>query len=186
MISLTGIFAGRQHLADLADERFPGPRAPEVVDPEEAALQQIVAQALGILGGEAGAARIRRHHERALRTARDRSGARRGDWDRSASRPTCVLVSSDRRDREIDVGVGIVGAPAEAALLAAHLPIHQAAEVPRAVEVGRRWEISAARRPRRPIRRGRRTRAAPRRSETASTKRRVTTDGASSSLFAAV
>ena len=38
-------------------------------------------------------------------------------------------------DREIDVGVGIVGAPAEAALLAADAAIHQAAEMPGAVEV---------------------------------------------------
>src|SRR5688572_32893282 len=37
---------------------------------------------------------------------------------------------------EIDVGVRIIGAPAEAALLAAHAAIHQPAEMPAAVEVG--------------------------------------------------
>ena len=40
-------------------------------------------------------------------------------------------------DREVDLGVGIVGAPAETALMRPHLPVHQAAELKRAVEIGR-------------------------------------------------
>ena len=54
----------------------------------------------------------------------------------TALHPDLRLGELGQPNREIDVGVGIVGAPAEAALLAADAAIHQAAEMPRAVEVG--------------------------------------------------
>ena len=51
------VFRGRQRLADLARPHVPRPGAPEVVGPQEAALQQVLAQALGFLRTEVGVAR---------------------------------------------------------------------------------------------------------------------------------
>ena len=124
----------RQRLAELLGPRFPGPLAPEVIGPQEAALQQVAAQRLGLRIGDVGGANLRHHDERALEERRI------GQLDDEVLRllrsrePDGGLGQLRQADRHVDVGTGEVDAP-PAAVAVAILAKRDAAELPRAVEI---------------------------------------------------
>ena len=68
--STIGIFRRRQRLADLILPVPPRAAAPEVIDPQEAALQQIRPQVRRFLGAEVRPARLAHHDERAAEERR--------------------------------------------------------------------------------------------------------------------
>ena len=98
--------AARESLANLLFPDFPRVLAPEVIGPQEAALEQIVAEPFRLGGVEEGRAHFGHHDERALEQLRSVS---RTTWclgSFGAAKLTGVLVSSDKPDRQVDLGPG--------------------------------------------------------------------------------
>src|SRR6185369_11454863 len=120
-----GILIGREHLADLRGPMTPRFGAPEVVGPEETALEQVIPQMLSLIVAEADGAGIRGHEER---TIEERGIERTYDVE---VRPL-ILVTTHPRLRQlrqargqIDLGVGIVGLPADTRRFSANAAIRQ-------------------------------------------------------------
>ena len=110
-------------------------RAPEVVDVEEAALQQVGAQALDLVVAEARRADVFHVEDRAAEEQR----IGEADDDVVGLAVGLHLDADERQlaeaDGEVVVGAGVVGAPALAAVFEAVAGVVAAAEVEAAVEV---------------------------------------------------
>ena len=131
---------------------LPRVAAPEVVGPEEAALEQVLAQVLGLCRPDVGGADLRHHDERALEDRRI------GELHHEVVRLAVGLAADARLgqlrepDRQVDVGARIVDLqPPPSPSLA--LREHDPAEVERAVEALRRRAADRLEEPR-PRRRG--------------------------------
>ena len=103
-------------------------RSPEVVDPQEAAFQQIVAKPLALLRRQADGADVGGHRERAVEERRV------GEAHDPVVRLS-ALVAADRRlgqlrqpGHQVDLGVGIVGHPSHPHRFGADALVHDAAE----------------------------------------------------------
>ena len=122
------ILRRRQHLGDLARPLVPRAGPPEVVDPQESALEQVLAQPLRLYRPQAHRPDVRRHQERTTehRVVRHSHHPVVGIAD---------LVQVDVRgghlrqpDHEVDVGERIVGRPAATRTLAPVARVHQPTE----------------------------------------------------------
>ena len=123
-----GVLRRRQHPADLGGPVFPRPRAPEVVNPEEPAFQQVVPQPRDLLRPQAHRPDVGRDHKGTTEQLVI------GDIDHPVVR-LAFLVEVDvgggqlrEPDHEIDVGEGIVGRPPSPGRLAPDARVRQATE----------------------------------------------------------
>src|SRR5688572_30779127 len=124
----------RQDALDLLDPLPPRLLAPEVVHPDEAALEQVLAQPLHLLVAEPRGADVLHLDKRALEQLVV------GEPDDEVIRLAVAgladagLGQLGEPDREVDVGRGVIRPPALAACLTAIAVIHAAAEIEVAVE----------------------------------------------------
>ena len=117
-----------EYFADLTDPLFPRVGAPEVIDPQESPLEEVLAQARRLHVTDAHGADVRRHDHRALKQRRVGQPHDPRVWI-----AVCVPADGDlgqlrRPDHQVDSGIGIVGEPADAPRLAPHLRVHQLAD----------------------------------------------------------
>ena len=105
-------------------ELLPGPVAPEVVDDEKAAGQQVIAQRQGFGLGQRHRADLDRVQERVTPQARV------GQFDRVVLGPGVDQAQAFERDQELAVRLGVVDRPAAALVVIVEL-----AAVDRAREV---------------------------------------------------
>src|SRR5688572_6442102 len=137
-----GILRRVEHFRELGDPPLPGQAAPEIISPQEAPLEQILAETSRFLLVEVGRAHLGHHDEGAAEqhivgeANQQRVGLAVGHADVGA----CQLAEADR---EIDVGARVIDAPV-AAVAAEVAAKPDAAEVERAVEVLVGGELSRA------------------------------------------
>jgi len=138
--SLTSNCVGGQRLAKLRHPVVPRVAAPEVVDPQEAALVEIEAQRLGVLIADERATHLRRHHERAV----EELGI--GEANQQMVRLAGGILADIRLrqlrqpDRQVDVGTRPVCVPVAAVPVERRL-VHPAAEMKAPVEILCRGEL---------------------------------------------
>ena len=122
-----------QYAMDLARPLLPRRRAPEIIDPQEAALQQVLAQPRRFFLREFQRADIGRHRERA---AEQRII---GEPDDPGGRLAFALAADRRLGQlrharhQVDAGIGIVRRPAHALRFTPDAPVHDFANHERAV-----------------------------------------------------
>jgi hypothetical protein len=131
---LRGVLRRRQRLADLLRPHFPGVLAPEVIGPEKAALQQVIAQRLRLRVVEIRGADFRHHDERTLVERRIGEPDHDVLWILRSGEADRRLGQLGEPDRHIDVGARKIDAP-PAAVAGAVRAECDAAELPRPVEV---------------------------------------------------
>ena len=136
-----GVFIGRQHAPDFPPPMVPRRDAPEVVDPQEATAQQVVAQALDFEGIQADRADVRHEDERVVEQLL--VVQRHHNVVRIVARP------ADRRGgelvepaHEVAVALGIVGGPARTEVFVAHLRVLDPGEDERPVDLGVRVGVA--------------------------------------------
>ena len=143
-----GIRRRVEHLGNLARPLPPRQRAPEVVHPQEPALEQVGAQAIDFLGPEPERTDIGRHGQRAIEQRVV------GQPDDKVVRMPLVVAADARLGelgqprRQIDFGVGIVRLPADAHRLDPHAAVGQTADDEGAVGHVRRARTAPAGSPR--------------------------------------
>ena len=123
-----GVLGRRQHAADLRLPVLPRGGAPEVVDPEEPALEQVVPELGDLRAAQPDGARVGGHDERAVEQLA--VGERHHPVVRLAPPVEAHLGRRQVREPEhqVDARVRVVGDPAHAERLVADAAVHQLAE----------------------------------------------------------
>jgi hypothetical protein len=123
----------RQHARDLADPLLPGRRAPEVVDPKEATLEQVLPQALHFHVREPRGADVGPDQDRTLEQLIV-AEPHHPVVDVAAGVATDGNLGEVRQPREqVDFAERVVGAPADAAGFRPDAPKHPLADSEAAV-----------------------------------------------------